>query len=98
MKIVEITRTCIACPSQWEGVTEDNRWVYIRYRWGKLRANIGKIDSAGSDWTFDDTKHVFTLELGDSFDGLLEYSELKKILEEKFHWTLPEKEEIKNDT
>ena len=37
-----IRRTCCACPSQWEGMTTDGRWFYIRYRWGGLELGIDR--------------------------------------------------------
>jgi|SRR5271155_2000882 len=36
LKIIEITNTCAAYPSQWEFKTEDNRIGYVRYRFSKL--------------------------------------------------------------
>ncbi|MCA1480782.1 hypothetical protein, partial [Bradyrhizobium sp. NBAIM08] len=41
IQIVRLEQTCGACPSQWEGVTDDGRVVYIRYRWGALTAGAG---------------------------------------------------------
>lgn len=35
-RIKKLTKTCEACPSQWEGEFEDGSPVYIRYRWGYL--------------------------------------------------------------
>ena len=31
-RIVELTQTCYACPSQWEGTTSEGRYLYIRYQ------------------------------------------------------------------
>lgn len=32
IKVTEIRRTCIACPSQWSGRTDTGEYVYIRSR------------------------------------------------------------------
>ena len=32
--VIDITRTCPALPAQWEGSTEDDCGIYIRYRHG----------------------------------------------------------------
>lgn len=40
-KIVSLTRTCTACPSQWEGRLEDGRHAYIRLRHGHGRIGFG---------------------------------------------------------
>ena len=53
----------MACPSQWEGETEDGKEVYIRYRWG-----YGRIDLDGEtiyDWGGEN-----------GFDGVCEDEEL----------------------
>lgn len=34
-------QTCVACPSQWEGRTPDDRPAYIRFRHGRLQLGIG---------------------------------------------------------
>lgn len=40
-RVVALKKTCIACPSQWEGVLEDGRVIYARYRWGELSVGVG---------------------------------------------------------
>ena len=32
--------TCGACPTSWEGMTNEGKSVYARYRWGHLRVEI----------------------------------------------------------
>lgn len=48
--LTELRQTCDACPSQWEGTTDDGRPVYIRFRHGWLSVRLGlkggDIDSA----------------------------------------------------
>jgi len=39
-KVIEIERTCFACPSQWEGKLDDGREIYIRYRNGNFSVLI----------------------------------------------------------
>lgn len=65
--VTELRRTCYACPSQWEGATEDGEHVYIRYRWGFLSASVGKDDVYGG-------KH------GDSLDGNMSDADMMKAL------------------
>ena len=49
MKIVELTRTCIACPSQWDAKLDDGRWAYLRFRFGNFTMNVGDdVESAVS--------------------------------------------------
>ncbi|MBW8687903.1 hypothetical protein [Chitinophaga rhizophila] len=34
--IIQIECTCSASPTQYEGILEDGRMFYFRFRWGKL--------------------------------------------------------------
>jgi hypothetical protein len=40
-KLVALAKTCNACPSQWEGATDDGRHLYVRYRSGRLGWGLG---------------------------------------------------------
>lgn len=40
-RVIELDRTCMAFPAQWEGRIADGRQVYIRYRNGWLSASVG---------------------------------------------------------
>lgn len=40
--IERLDLTCGACPTQYEGVTNDGNTVYIRYRWGELTVQVGR--------------------------------------------------------
>ena len=53
--ITELTNTCTACPSQWEGKTADGQHVYIRFRGGHGRIGIGTTldDAIRSDGIFE---------------------------------------------
>jgi hypothetical protein len=64
--ITELTHTCLACPSLWEGTLADGRPLYIRYRWGELCIHVGEAE-----------EEVFKQHLpgaGD-FDGCIELDE-----------------------
>lgn len=41
-KVIELEKTCEACPAQWEGQLEDGRMIYIRYRFGWLSIRVSK--------------------------------------------------------
>ena len=42
MRVTKLVMTCGACPSQWEGETDDGRFVYVRYRHGCLTVSVAK--------------------------------------------------------
>jgi hypothetical protein len=63
VKVTEFKQTSIACPSQWEGKTDDGKKVVIRYRWGYLSLTIG--EEEGHSW-----------KIGDEYDGYLEESKM----------------------
>lgn len=63
--VKELTQTCYACPSQWQGITTDNLPVYIRYRHGYGSFSVND-------------REIFNWDGGGEFgDGILSYSELK---------------------
>jgi len=65
-EIIEITMTCSACPSQWEGKFADGDELYIRYRYAGLRVD-------------KDSREVLYTEYGEHpLDGLIS---LDKVLE-----------------
>lgn len=73
MRLAKLERTCIACPSQWDGILEDGREVYIRYRYGQLRVNIGNptlIEPVFNNELLVDK------QLGDDLDGVMETGEM----------------------
>lgn len=79
MKIKNLVQTCGACPSQWEASTEDNRPIYIRYRWGYLEIHIGK---PGDDvHEVAATEEVYGAQLGDSYHGVISWQEIEPIVE-----------------
>jgi len=63
MKIVELTRTCIACPSQWDAKLDDGRPVYIRFRWNWCSVRVGEID--GDKWSAVRGEEVLGFEWGE---------------------------------
>lgn len=66
-KVAHIRKTCFACPAQWEGATADGLYVYIRYRWGRLSAEVGN-------------ETVFSRLIGDHLAGYMEEHEVQKHL------------------
>ena len=89
--IEKLTKTCDACPSQWEGVTDAGKAVYVRYRWGYLSISIGDtltqaIRREGPE------NSVFEKAIVNSLDGFITYDELKEHTRGIISW--PEFEEV----
>jgi len=40
IRVISLKKTCPATPSQWSGITDDNRKIYYRYRWGYLTISV----------------------------------------------------------
>lgn len=83
-KIIYLKQTCSFCPSQFEGKLDDGRCVYIRYRFGVLRAGVGKTinDCIDSDMYKD-----IVFDSGDEYDGCMNYKEVKKRLSHLFDFS-----------
>jgi len=84
IKVTSIEQTSGACPSQWEGVTEDGRPIYVRYRWGCLSIRLGEKD--GNIWDAVNGEEIIREELGGPWDGVLPYEELKRATRGKIQW------------
>ena len=83
--VTRIVNINLAAPSQWEGVTSDDRYVYIRYRQGVLRIGIGNTqDEAATDDT------TYTAHLGDEYG--MTYNELRTLAPEWLQ--LPEEDDV----
>ena len=76
--VKEIEQTLEACPSQWEGVTVDDRCIYIRYRWGFLSVRIGPPGDK-SEFAGVRGKEIFRKKLGGPYDGILSQEELVEV-------------------
>lgn len=50
--VLTLERYGSACPTQWDARTEDGRELYIRYRWGRLRA--GFHTTQWWDWIYEE--------------------------------------------
>lgn len=75
-KVTALKRTCLACPSQWEGTLEDGRAVYARYRHGELSIGLGNdIDEAVRNAS--SAVALYAEEIGDGLDGFMSFEELK---------------------
>ena len=71
MEVKEIIQTCIACPSQWEGILKDGRMFYIRYRWGTLTIQLSKQPTNDGDRIIsEDWNLIYSEQLGNEFDGV----------------------------
>jgi hypothetical protein len=68
MKLVRVVRTCTACPSQWDALTADYQYLYLRYRSGI--GTVDAYDTADSEkWTRVPDGAVARFDTGDRLDG-----------------------------
>lgn len=76
-----LKKTCIACPSQWEGTLEDGQAIYARYRYGELSVGVGNdINEAVRNGMSDQA--LYADHIGDGLDGFMDFQELKGHLHE----------------
>lgn len=66
IKIVKLTKTCCACPAQWDAYTDDGKYVYIRYRHGNFRIELN------GETIYHTYPNLFS-------DGCMNFEELKSI-------------------
>jgi hypothetical protein len=88
-RVSKLIQTCNGSPSQWEGLTDDGQFIYVRYRWGCLSIGSGKT----MDEAVENVNNLFEKSLGHKGDGSLEYAELREATMGVVDW--PESLEIK---
>jgi len=77
MIVKNITQTCGACPSQWEGNLKDGRMFYARYRRGCLSIEISKEPTNDVYMAIGrDGDLVYNKCIGNRYDSVLCQSEL----------------------
>jgi hypothetical protein len=74
--VLTLKKTCLACPSQWEGALDDGRAVYARFRHGHLSVGIGETADRAVDNAMSD-QALYEGEIGDGLDGFMDFEELK---------------------
>lgn len=71
-----LKKTCLACPSQWEGALDDGRAVYARFRHGHLTVAIGETVEGAVDNAMSG-QALYDGEVGDGLDGFMDFEDLK---------------------
>ena len=83
MKIKSLKCTCSACPSQWEGLTERNESLYIRYRWGQLTIQLSEPDGTIKD-AVNTGRVLYSKQIGDGFEGIIDLEEVMEIMKKEY--------------
>lgn len=64
-----LRKTLLKCPSQWEGISNNNENIYIRYRWGYLTLYL-------------DDKEIYYVKCGDNYEGEMRTKKMLEILKD----------------
>ena len=80
IRLATITQTCGACPTQYEGATEDGRLMYSRFRHNVLSVRIYPKDDADNRW--DDRYVVLHMRLNQAADGYLRYEKWQELVKD----------------
>jgi hypothetical protein len=81
-----------ACPYQLEAITEDGKWLYLRYRGGMLRYVLADSETewfSGKHYTYD-----FNKKIGNDLDGWADHDTIYPHI--KDHIQLPEGFKLKS--
>lgn len=84
INVVSVIKTCESVPAQWEGRTDDDCAVYVRYRYGWL--TIGVSEPGGSIDDAIDAPDAFASHCGAEFDGQMSAEELMQATVRLFSW------------
>jgi hypothetical protein len=96
--VKSIVETCEACPSQFDGLTTDNRKLYFRYRWAHLSVQIGAQDDMSEMAAVRGEYLVQHKQISDNeYDGYMSLEELKEHTKDILHWNEPLEEYVPPD-
>lgn len=84
-QIKYIACTCTAFPNQWEGRTFDDKFIYIRYQYGRLQIGVSS-DEYQSVYGGIDAS-VYYLEIPD-FIGELTIEGIRKLTKKLLDWNI----------
>lgn len=86
VRIVSLVLTCGACPSQWDGRTDDGRKVYIRYRhgFGSVRLAAPGDDS---EYAAVEGEEIAAWTSDDPWDGFIEEADMMAKTAEHVDWS-----------
>lgn len=76
--VTKLTKTCGACPAQWEGKTVDGAFVYVRYRYGRLTVSLSRESMADAVVATPS----FLVSHGDRLNGWMEEDTLRRLVPE----------------
>ena len=95
IKISKFSKTCNHCPSQWECLTDDNQYVYIRYRHGYLRAGMAESEREFFYGNIgENIYNVFNEKIGEEYDGSMTTKEMIERLSHKLDFSNSQEEDI----
>ena len=94
IKIKTILLAGGACPYQLEALTDDGKWLYIRYRNGMLRYVVAE---NSTQWikSKKDAWYSFSKKIGEDFDGFADHATIYPHL--KDHIKFPEDFKISSE-
>ncbi len=82
MKIKSIKNTSTCCPSQWEGITENNETFYIRYRWGRLTIQLSEPNGTITN-AVNTGRVLCNKQIGPIYDGVITLEEVMEIMKKE---------------
>ncbi len=85
IRVTEVEQTCLACPAQWAGMTNDGRHIYARFRGGRLSVRIGKPGDM-HEFAAVRGEEVLRIQLSDGYDGFLSFEELREVTKDLIQW------------
>lgn len=84
--IIKIESAGGHCPYQIEGITDDGKYFYLRYRGGRFRAGVAKDHAEfwNRTWTPENSPYnIIDIEYGHPLDGSCNETEHRNLLDGK---------------
>lgn len=74
LKVKSYRQTCECCPSQWDIFTENDQYIYARYRFGRLTLELNHNET------------ILDIVVGDNLDGYMYIYELQERTKKVLDW------------
>lgn len=90
IRVTTVVRTCTAFPDQWEGITDNNRQIYVRGRHGELEICVGLIGNMNRFAAVDGALVFVNFNVHD----YLTYAELQAMTSGIIEWPATESDAV----
>jgi hypothetical protein len=85
--VIEVAQISHACPTEWEGITDDGRHIYVRYRFSNFSVQIADTRRKASKGY-----ELFRAKIGEEMSGTMGFDQMRDVTARIIQWPEVESE------